>query len=138
VRVDSKKRLAKGNETGNVENGICCELVKLHAIDKEERTKKLMGRKRKAVEKPGGLGMRSSPGKMIGADSGRRPSFLAFFRLDSSNDEGTHLVDALLLPFSVNFSLCATFLMGSTSEHAQGLRGECKRKGGEAMVATEE
>jgi hypothetical protein len=49
---------------------------------------------------------------MIGADSGRRPSFLAFFRSDSSNDEGTHLVDVLLLPFFVIFSLCATFLMG--------------------------
>jgi hypothetical protein len=49
---------------------------------------------------------------MIGTDSGRRPSFLAFFRSDSSNDEGTHLVDALPLPFFVIFSLCATFLMG--------------------------
>jgi hypothetical protein len=55
VRVDSKKRLAKGNETGNVENGIWCELVKLHAIDKEEPTKKVVGRKRKATE------LRTSP-----------------------------------------------------------------------------
>jgi hypothetical protein len=51
VRVDSKKRLAKGNETANVENGIWHELVKLHAIDKKEPTKKLVGRKRKAAEK---------------------------------------------------------------------------------------
>jgi hypothetical protein len=51
VRVDSKKRLAKSNETGNVENGIWRELVKLHAIDKEKPTKKLVGRKRKATEK---------------------------------------------------------------------------------------
>jgi hypothetical protein len=28
---------------------------------------------------------------------------LAFFRSDSSNDEGTHLVDALPLPFFVIF-----------------------------------
>jgi hypothetical protein len=45
VRVDSKKRLAKGNETGNVENGIWCELVKLHTIDKEEPMKELVGRR---------------------------------------------------------------------------------------------
>jgi hypothetical protein len=51
VRVDSKKRLAKSNETCNVENGIWRELVKLHAIDKEKPTKKLVGSKRKAVEK---------------------------------------------------------------------------------------
>jgi hypothetical protein len=51
VRVDSKKILAKGNEAGNVENGIWRELVKLHAIDKKKPMKKLMGRKRKATEK---------------------------------------------------------------------------------------
>jgi hypothetical protein len=46
VRVNSKKRLTKGNETGNVENEIWRELVKLHAIDKEEPTKKLVGREK--------------------------------------------------------------------------------------------
>jgi hypothetical protein len=51
VWVDSKKRLAKSDETGNVENRIWRELVKLHAIDKEKPTKKLVGRKRKAAEK---------------------------------------------------------------------------------------
>jgi hypothetical protein len=51
VRVDSKKRLAKGDEIGNVENRIWHELVKLHAIDKEKSTKKLVGRKRKAADK---------------------------------------------------------------------------------------
>jgi hypothetical protein len=63
---------------------------------------------------------------------------LAFFRSDSSSDEGTHLVDALLLPFFVIFSLCATFLMGIHKRCARGLRGECKRKGEEAMAAAEE
>jgi hypothetical protein len=33
-----------------VKNGIWCELVKLHTINKEEPTEKLMGRKRKAAE----------------------------------------------------------------------------------------
>jgi hypothetical protein len=51
VWVDSKKRLTKCDETGNVENRIRRELVKLHAIDKEKPMKKLVGRKRKAAEK---------------------------------------------------------------------------------------
>jgi hypothetical protein len=51
VRVDSKKILAKSDETSNVENQILRELVKLHAIDKEKLTKKLVGGKRKAAEK---------------------------------------------------------------------------------------
>jgi hypothetical protein len=50
VQVDSKKRLTKSDETGNVENRIWREVVKLHAIDKEKPTKKLVGRKRKAAE----------------------------------------------------------------------------------------
>jgi hypothetical protein len=33
-----------------VEDGIRCELVKLHTINKEKPTKKLVGRKRKAAE----------------------------------------------------------------------------------------
>jgi hypothetical protein len=33
-----------------VENGIRCELVKLHTINKEKPTKKFVGRKRKATE----------------------------------------------------------------------------------------
>jgi hypothetical protein len=83
--------------------------------------------------------MRSALGKTIGADSGRRPSFLAFFRSDSLNNEGTHLVDALLFPFFIIFSLCATFLMGIHKRRARGLRGECKRKEEEeAMAASEE
>jgi hypothetical protein len=51
VRVDSKKRLTKSDETGNVENRIWRELVKLHAINEEKPTKKLVGRKRKTAEK---------------------------------------------------------------------------------------
>jgi hypothetical protein len=36
-----------------VEDGIRCELVKLHTVDKEKPTKKFVGRKRKAAEEEG-------------------------------------------------------------------------------------
>jgi hypothetical protein len=36
-----------------VEDGVRCELVKLHTINKEKPTKKLVGRKRKATEEEG-------------------------------------------------------------------------------------
>jgi hypothetical protein len=34
-----------------MKKGVWCELVELHTADKEEPTKKLVGRKRKTVEK---------------------------------------------------------------------------------------
>jgi hypothetical protein len=36
-----------------VEDGIRCELVKLHTVNKEKHTKKFVGRKRKAAEEEG-------------------------------------------------------------------------------------
>jgi hypothetical protein len=36
-----------------VENRVRCELVKLHTINKEKPTKKLVSRKRKAAEEEG-------------------------------------------------------------------------------------
>jgi hypothetical protein len=36
-----------------VKDKVRCELVKLHTINKEKPTKKLVGRKRKATEKEG-------------------------------------------------------------------------------------
>jgi hypothetical protein len=36
-----------------MENGVRCELVKLHTINKEKPMKKLVGRKRKAAEEEG-------------------------------------------------------------------------------------
>jgi hypothetical protein len=36
-----------------VQKGIRCELVELHTVDKEKPTKKLVGRKRKAMEEEG-------------------------------------------------------------------------------------
>jgi hypothetical protein len=71
--LDPQKRLAKGDETGNVKNRIWCELVKLHTIYKEKPTKELVGRERKTAQEKGeehhpvaarGLGMRSMLGKM--------------------------------------------------------------------------
>jgi hypothetical protein len=51
--VNSKKRLTKSNETSDMKNGIRRKLMKLHAVDKEKPTKKLVGRERKATEKEG-------------------------------------------------------------------------------------
>jgi hypothetical protein len=47
---DPKKRFAKRNEAGNVQNRVWRELVKLHAIDKEKPMKKFMGRERKIAK----------------------------------------------------------------------------------------
>jgi hypothetical protein len=50
VGIDSKEGFAKGNETGDMQDRILRELVKLHAIDEKEPTKKFVGRQRKTVE----------------------------------------------------------------------------------------
>jgi hypothetical protein len=36
-----------------MENGVRCEMVKLHTVNKEKPMKKLVGRKRKAAEEEG-------------------------------------------------------------------------------------
>jgi hypothetical protein len=48
--LDPKKRFAKHNKAGNVQNRVWHELVKLHAINKEKPTKKFVGRKRKSAQ----------------------------------------------------------------------------------------
>jgi hypothetical protein len=48
--LDPKKRFAKRNEVGNVQNRVWRELVKLYAINKEKPTKKFVGRKRKSAQ----------------------------------------------------------------------------------------
>jgi hypothetical protein len=53
VWIDSKKRFTKSDKTSNVQNQILCELMKLHAIDKEKPTKKFVGRERKATKEKG-------------------------------------------------------------------------------------
>jgi hypothetical protein len=45
MRFDSQERLAKSNETSNVQNRIWRELVKLHTVDEEKPAKKFVGRK---------------------------------------------------------------------------------------------
>jgi hypothetical protein len=49
MALNPQKVLAKSYETGNVENQIWCELVKLHTVDKKKSMKKFMGRKRKSA-----------------------------------------------------------------------------------------
>jgi hypothetical protein len=51
--IDPQEGLIEGNEAGNVQNRVRHELVKLHTINKEEPTKKFVGRKRKTTEKEG-------------------------------------------------------------------------------------
>jgi hypothetical protein len=48
---DTQKRLAKSHKTGNVEDRIWCELVKLHTVNIKKPTKEFVGRKRESAEK---------------------------------------------------------------------------------------
>jgi hypothetical protein len=48
--LDPEKRLAKCHKAGNVENRVWCELVKLHAINKQKPTKKFVGREGKSAQ----------------------------------------------------------------------------------------
>jgi hypothetical protein len=48
-----QKRLAQSYETSNVQDGIWCELVKLHTINKQKPTKEFVGRKGKTAQKIG-------------------------------------------------------------------------------------
>jgi hypothetical protein len=47
---DSQEGLAKSHETGNVEDRVRCELVKLHTVNIKKPTKELVGRKRESAE----------------------------------------------------------------------------------------
>jgi hypothetical protein len=51
VGIDPKEGFTKSDKTGDVQDRIWGELVKLHAINKEKPTKKFVGRKRKTAEK---------------------------------------------------------------------------------------
>jgi hypothetical protein len=75
---------------------------------------------------------------MIGTADGRKPSFSAFFRSASSNDEGTQFRASFLVPLLVIFALCATLLMGMQWQSAWGLQEEGKREEEEAVAAAEE
>jgi hypothetical protein len=47
---DPQERFIESDKTGDVQDRIWRELVKLHAINKEKPTKKFVGRKRKTTE----------------------------------------------------------------------------------------
>jgi hypothetical protein len=51
--IDPQKRLAKSYKASNMQNGIWCELMKLHTIHKKKPTKELMGRKGKTAQEKG-------------------------------------------------------------------------------------
>jgi hypothetical protein len=51
VGIDPKEGFTESDKTGDVQDRIWHELVKLHAINKEKPTKKFVGRKRKTTEK---------------------------------------------------------------------------------------
>jgi hypothetical protein len=53
VRVDAQEAFTKRDEACNVENGVRCELVQLHAVNKGKPTKKFVGGDGKAVEEEG-------------------------------------------------------------------------------------
>jgi hypothetical protein len=77
-----------------VKKGVRCELLKLHTVNKEKPTEKLMGRKRKAAEEEGkehypitarGLWDPLSAWKLdriLGGDEAVRPGLLHLLRRD--------------------------------------------------------
>jgi hypothetical protein len=50
VGINSKEGLIEGDKTGDMQDRIRHELVKLHAINEKKPTKKFVGRKRKTAE----------------------------------------------------------------------------------------
>jgi hypothetical protein len=53
VGINPQERLAKSYETSNVQDGVWCELVKLHTINKKKPTKEFVGRKGKTAQEKG-------------------------------------------------------------------------------------
>jgi hypothetical protein len=51
--IDPQERLAKSHKASNMQNGILCELMKLHTINKKKPMKELVGRKEKTTQKKG-------------------------------------------------------------------------------------
>jgi hypothetical protein len=49
--LDPQEGFTESDETGDVQERIWRELVKVHAVNKEKPMKKFMGRKRKTTEK---------------------------------------------------------------------------------------
>jgi hypothetical protein len=53
VGINPQERLVKSYETSNVQDGVWCELVKLHTINKKKPTKEFVGRKGKTAQEKG-------------------------------------------------------------------------------------
>jgi hypothetical protein len=53
VGINPQKRLAQSYEASNVQDGVWCELVKLHTINKKKPTQEFVGRKGKTMQKVG-------------------------------------------------------------------------------------
>jgi hypothetical protein len=51
--IDPQERFAKSYKASNMQNGILCELMKLHTIHEKKPTKELVGRKRKTAQEIG-------------------------------------------------------------------------------------
>ena len=53
MRVDTEVSLTEGDENCELEDGVRCELKKLHAVHEEKPTKKLVGWKGKTSKEEG-------------------------------------------------------------------------------------
>jgi hypothetical protein len=53
MRINPQKRLAQSYEASNMQDGVWCELVKLHTINKKKPMKEFMGRKGETAQKIG-------------------------------------------------------------------------------------
>jgi hypothetical protein len=53
VGLDAQERLAKSHKASYVKDGIWCELMQLHTIEKQKPTEKFVGRKGEAAEEKG-------------------------------------------------------------------------------------
>jgi hypothetical protein len=50
VGFDPQKRFTDCDKAGDVENGVWCELMKLHTVDEKKPAKELVGRKRQTAQ----------------------------------------------------------------------------------------
>jgi hypothetical protein len=97
-----------------MEDGVRCELVQLHTINKEKPTKKLMGRKRKAAEEEGkehypitarGLRDPLGTGELNGVAAGDEAFSTSFFAMA----EDTQLVAEFAFPLAMVFLVARCF-----------------------------
>jgi hypothetical protein len=121
--------------------------VKLHAINKDESTKKFVGRKRKSTEKEGkehhpvttrGLGDAFSAGEDDLLPSDEEPLPLSFSQIGFFKFRGTQLVAMFPIFFFAIYSLCATLFMGIRRRCAWGCEEAQEHKEEAAMVAVDE